>query len=124
MNAHLDDESVSIALRKIMFPPKQADDVKYIILYKRNQVMFQKLSSAQLRAARALLRWSALDLAAASKVGVATIRRVEVVEGEIPVTEANKAALRQALENAGVEFIDENGGGPGVRLASRSKENP
>ena len=40
--------------------------------------------SAQMRAARALLRWSALDLAKASKVGVATIRRVEVVEGEIP----------------------------------------
>ena len=74
------------------------------------------LSSAQLRAARALLRWSALDLAQASKVGVATIRRVEVLEGEIPVTSANEAAIRTALENAGVEFIDENGSGPGVRL--------
>jgi hypothetical protein len=41
---------------------------------------------------------------------------VEVVEGEIPVTPANEAALRKALEAAGVEFIDENGGGPGVRL--------
>jgi hypothetical protein len=47
---------------------------------------------------------------------VATIRRVEVVEGEIPATSANEAALRSALEAAGVEFIDENGGGPGVRL--------
>jgi len=69
-----------------------------------------------MRAARALLRWSALDLAAASKVGVATIRRVEVIDGEIPVTAANEAALRRTLEGAGVEFIDENGGGPGVRL--------
>jgi hypothetical protein len=75
-----------------------------------------------MRAARASLRWSALDLAAASKVGVATIRRVEVVDGEIPVTSANEAALRQALENAGVEFINENGGGPGVRL--RKPEKP
>jgi transcriptional regulator with XRE-family HTH domain len=73
------------------------------------------ISSAQLRAARALLRWSALDLAKASRVGVATIRRVETMEGEIPVTAANEAALRTALEKAGVEFIDENGGGPGVR---------
>jgi hypothetical protein len=81
--------------------------------------MSKKISSAQMRAARALLRWSALDLAQASKVGVATIRRVEVVDGEIPVTLANEAALRQALENAGVEFIDENGGGPGVRLRKR-----
>jgi hypothetical protein len=75
-----------------------------------------RLAVAQLRAARALIRWSALDLAKASKVGVATIRRVEVVDGEIPVTLANEAALRQALEAAGIEFIDENGGGPGVRL--------
>ena len=73
-------------------------------------------SPMMMRAARALLRWSALDLAAASKVGVATIRRVEVVDGKIPVTLANEAALRRALETAGVEFIDENGGGPGVRL--------
>jgi hypothetical protein len=78
--------------------------------------MGRKISSAQLRAARALLRWSALDLASASKVGVATIRRVEVIDGEIPATSANEAALRSALEAAGVEFIDENGGGPGVRL--------
>jgi hypothetical protein len=58
--------------------------------------MVKKISSAQIRAARALLRWSALDLASASKVGVATIRRAEVVEGEIPVTLANEAALRRA----------------------------
>lgn len=83
--------------------------------------MSKKISSAQMRAARALLRWSALDLAQVSKVGVATIRRVEVVDGEIPVTLANEAALRQALESAGVEFIDENGGGPGVRLRKPAK---
>jgi hypothetical protein len=63
-----------------------------------------------------MLRWTALDLAARSKVGVATIRRVEVVEGEIPVTHANEAAIRQAFEAAGVEFIDENGTGEGVRF--------
>ena len=60
-----------------------------------------------MRAGRALLRWTALDLAAASKVGVATIRRVEVVDGEIPVTSANEAAIRRAFESAGVEFIEE-----------------
>ena len=81
--------------------------------------MNSKISSAQLRAARALLRWSALDLAKASKVGVATIRRVEVMDGEISATSANQAALRHALEAAGVEFIDENGGGGGVQLRIR-----
>jgi hypothetical protein len=76
----------------------------------------KKISSAQLRAARAMLRWTALDLAAASKVGVATIRRVEVVDGEIPVTAANEAAIRRALESAGIDFIEENGTGDGVRF--------
>jgi hypothetical protein len=77
--------------------------------------MVRKISSAQVRAARALLRWSALDLAKASKVGVATIRRAEVAEGEIPVTLANEAALPRALEAARVEFT--NGEKPGVRLS-------
>ena len=86
--------------------------------------MVGKISSSQLRAARALLRWSALDLAKASKVGVATIRRVEVIEGEISATLANEAALRRALEAAGVEFIDENGGGVGVRLRKADKKGP
>ena len=86
--------------------------------------MAGKISSAQMRAARALLRWSALDLAAASKVGVATIRRAEVVDGEIPVTLPNEAALRQTLEAAGIEFIEDNGGGEGVRFCApqRSKK--
>jgi hypothetical protein len=69
-----------------------------------------------MRAARAMLRWSALDLALESKVGVATIRRVEVLDGEIPVTAANEAAIRRAFEAAGIEFIDENGTGEGVRF--------
>jgi hypothetical protein len=79
------------------------------------------ITSAQLRAARALLRWSALDLAKASKIGVATIRRVEVLDGDIPVTAANELAIRRALEAAGVEFINENGGGAGVRLRSAKR---
>jgi hypothetical protein len=69
-----------------------------------------------MRAARAMLRWSALDLALESKVGVATIRRVEVLDGEIPVTAANEAAIRRAFEAAGIEFIDENATGEGVRF--------
>ena len=86
--------------------------------------MSEKISGAQMRAARALLRWTALDLAKTSKVGVATIRRVEVVDGDISATKANQAALRHALEAAGVEFIDENGGGAGVRLRKPSGTTP
>ena len=79
------------------------------------------ISSSQIRAARALLKWSAQDLASASALGVNTIRRAEVAEAEIALTAANSLAVRNALETAGVEFIDENGGGPGVRLRKPSK---
>src|SRR5436190_22565460 len=81
----------------------------------------KKISSAQMRAARALIRWTALDLARASKVGVATIRRAEVVDGEIPVTLANETAIRRALEAAGIDFIEDNGGGEGVRFRKPQK---
>jgi transcriptional regulator with XRE-family HTH domain len=74
------------------------------------------LTSAQIRAARALLRWRAEDLARESEVGIATIRRAELREEETSLTAPNDRAIRRALEAAGVAFIDENGGGPGVRL--------
>ena len=74
------------------------------------------LISAQIRAARALIRWSAEDLARESSVGVTTIRRAELTDDETSMTAANDLAVRRALEAAGIEFIDENGGGPGVRL--------
>jgi transcriptional regulator with XRE-family HTH domain len=77
------------------------------------------LTSAQIRAARSLIRWTADELAAASALSVATIRRAELKESETALTTANDLAIRRALETAGVEFIDENGGGPGVRLAKR-----
>jgi hypothetical protein len=76
----------------------------------------KSLSSAQIRAARALVRWSAEDLARESAVGVTTIRRAELTEDITSMTVANDLSIRRALEAAGVEFIDENGGGPGVRL--------
>jgi len=80
------------------------------------------LNSAQIRAARALLRWSAENLAQESAVGVTTIRRAELSEQATSMTVANDLAIRRALEAAGVEFIDENGGGPGVRLAKARKD--
>ena len=69
-----------------------------------------------MRAARALVRWSADDLARESKLGVATVRRAEAVDGAVPITVANLHAIQSALEAAGVQFIPENGGGAGVRL--------
>jgi hypothetical protein len=80
------------------------------------------LTSHQIRAARALLRWRAQDLARASAVGVATIRRAELADKETSMTVPNDMAVRRALESAGVEFIEENGGGPGVRLRKRHQK--
>ena len=82
----------------------------------------KSLTSAQIRAARSLIRWSAEDLARQSALSVATIRRAELAEAETSMTMANDLAVRRALETAGVEFIEENGGGPGVRLQKRSRE--
>jgi hypothetical protein len=76
----------------------------------------ERLTSAQIRAARALLRWSAVDLAEASSVAANTIRRAEVADGPTTLTTANDLAIRRALEEAGVDFIEKNGGGAGVRL--------
>ena len=80
------------------------------------------LSSAQIRAGRALLRWTAEDLARHSALGVNTIRRAEIADQETSLTTANDLSVRRALEAAGVEFIDENGGGPGVRLRTRQSK--
>jgi hypothetical protein len=74
------------------------------------------LTSAQIRAARALLRWSAEDLARHCALGVTTIRRAELTEEMTAMTASNDLAVRRAFEAAGVDFIDENGGGVGVRL--------
>jgi transcriptional regulator with XRE-family HTH domain len=77
------------------------------------------ISSAQSRAARGLLGITQSELAAKSNVSQRTIAYFESDERQ-PIP-ANLVMLRLALEAAGVEFIDENGGGPGVRLKRRRK---
>jgi hypothetical protein len=74
------------------------------------------LTGPQIRAARALVKWTAEDLSRQSAVSVRTIRRAELAERATSLTSVNELAIRRALETAGVEFIDEDGGGPGVRL--------
>ena len=76
----------------------------------------KQLTAAQIRAARALLRWSAIDLATKSAVGFSTVRRAELTEAKTSLTKANDLAIRNALEKAGVIFVDEDENGPGVRL--------
>ena len=75
-----------------------------------------RLTSELIRAARALLRLEQRALAEASSVSLPTIKRLETKPGPLAAHESTITALRTALENAGVEFIPENGGGAGVRL--------
>lgn len=65
-----------------------------------------RLTGAQLRAARALLNWSAQDLAEASRVSLRTIRRAEVGDDQVKMTAANEAALLKALEENGIMLLN------------------
>jgi len=77
------------------------------------------IASAQIRAARALLRWSAGDLSQASGVGTATLQRMEVMDGVPSGQVRTLLAIREALEAAGVEFIGSPTDNPGVRLKTK-----
>ncbi len=76
------------------------------------------LSHAQIRAARAILGWSAVDLAKAASVSVSAVLRAEGRNSE-RVAEGTSGAMRVAMETAGVRFLDDEGDGVGVRLRPR-----
>jgi transcriptional regulator with XRE-family HTH domain len=77
------------------------------------------VTPAQCRAARGLLDWSQQDLASQAGIGIVTVRQIEAGVNE--PRRATLVVVRQAFEKAGIEFIDENGGGPGVRLRKLSQ---
>lgn len=77
------------------------------------------ITSDQCRAARGLLNWSQYDLEAKASVAQKTIADFELERRSARTDTIGR--LRAALEKAGVEFIAENGGGPGVRLRKPAK---
>ena len=77
------------------------------------------ITAAQCRAARALLEWSQQELADAAGVGVVTVHQLEAAASK--PRQATMDVIRRAFESSGIEFIDENGGGQGVRFRKPRK---
>ena len=78
------------------------------------------ITSSQCRAARGLLDWTQQEHADRAGVGIVTVRQLEA--GTTEPRRATLEVIRRALSSAGIEFIDENGGGPGVRLRKRQSK--
>ena len=74
------------------------------------------MRAIQIKMARAAVGWGVRELA--KKAGV-TANTVTRIENGADARQSTIDRLQQALEAGGVEFIDENGGGPGVRLRRR-----
>jgi transcriptional regulator with XRE-family HTH domain len=80
------------------------------------------LSSSQIRAARALLGWSGIDLAEKSAVGITTLRRYELQKGIPSANTSVLLTLKNTLENAGIEFTGDPLVNPGVTLRIKSND--
>ena len=74
------------------------------------------ITGAQVRAARALLRWTVQQLSEESRVSLPTLHRLEQHDAVPPVRERTLVDVKRALEEAGVEFIGSPDDKPGVRF--------
>ena len=83
---------------------------------------FPGITTRQVKAARALLDWSQVDLAIHSRVSEPTIARLEAEDGPLGGRAETSNKIIRALVDAGIEFIPANGGGLGVRLACPSEK--
>jgi transcriptional regulator with XRE-family HTH domain len=95
-----------------------------------------ELTGAQVRMARAAVRWSIADLASNAGVGDSTVKRIEATDGVSSITggiaqtlasrEAGRAAavaaITKALTGAGVTFLDDDGKGVGIRLKLKASK--
>ena len=82
------------------------------------------ITAAQIRAARGLLKWTQAALASKSGLSIVTLNMIE--SETVQPRKGSLAAIRQALEKGGVEFIGAAGGGLGVRFreANNSQDIP
>jgi DNA-binding XRE family transcriptional regulator len=75
-----------------------------------------RLTPRLCRAARALAGFDQKDLAETSGVSKSTIGAFEIKGESARLATMNNRALVQTFEQAGLQFVEENGGGHGVRL--------
>jgi len=83
------------------------------------------ITGAQLRMARAFLRWTVAELARKAKVGVSSVQRIEAADGSPVITDDLEwraaardeviEAVRDTLIRAGIKFLPDDGRGVGVR---------
>jgi len=88
----------------------------FLPIKQRELTPIMSISPEQCKAARALIGWSRRDLAQASDVSDSALFSFEERRRSPHRRTVND--IRRALENAGVTFVDQNGGGPGVRFAT------
>lgn len=91
----------------------------YQVVEKVSRGQKRKITGTQIRAARAIVRWSANELAEQAQIGVMTVRRAEAADDVPPLIPNNLDAIQSALEEAGVEFTGGDGELPGVRSRGR-----
>jgi hypothetical protein len=106
-------------------PPLAIDiDSPSTVMIQKGSTRIHLVSIEQLRAARGLLGWSQTELASRAGLSLPTVKRLEGRFGP-KVSDEVRVRLREAIEAAGIEFIDENGGGAGVRFrkAKTKKKN-
>jgi predicted transcriptional regulator len=75
------------------------------------------LTGRHLRAARALLGWTQIELSKKAKVALGTVKRMEGFDGPVGARTDTVRHIVAVLEKAGIEFLDE--GSPGVRLKKK-----
>jgi hypothetical protein len=103
-----------------------SDDANYIGRVSNGQAFYIvrdvnciMLTSDQIRAGRALVRWSARELAERAGLSLPTIQRLEAAQGFPSTSVKTLMSIKAALERAGVEFT--NGDSPGVRLKQQKR---
>lgn len=73
------------------------------------------ITSGQIKAARALVNWTARELAAKAEIGFSTLIRLESADGVPSGNIKTIDSVKKALEDAGIEFIGSPDSQAGVR---------